>query len=152
MAWDGTIWNNQNYCFLSRNLFETTNPSRWNVTETIAQKYNYVSRYHLCGAVLTYLLYLVILDIIKNNVTFEFPMTGGYSASIYVKCFQDEEFMRLYAGGKFLGIDFLASEFKGYQLYYQWRCHRKIREKPIYITHNLRDWFYSQINQGKQYY
>ncbi|MBO7692835.1 MAG: hypothetical protein J6T10_09430 [Methanobrevibacter sp.] len=46
-------------------------------------------------------------------------MTGGYSASIYVKCFQDDDFRRLYAGGKFLGIDFIASEFKGYQMFYQ---------------------------------
>ena len=62
---------------------------------------------------------LVLLDIIKNNITFEFPMTGGYSASIYVKCFQDEDFRKLYSGGKFLGIDFIASEFKGYQIFYQ---------------------------------
>ena len=79
-------------------------------------------------------------------------MTGGYSASIYVKCFQDDDFRRLYAGGKFLGIDFIASEFKGYQMFYQWRCHNRIKEKPIYINNKLKHWFYTQITNGKQYY
>ena len=60
-----------------------------------------------------------ILTLADNNVTFEFPLTGGHSANIYVKCFQDEEFYNLYAKGKFRGIDFLKSEFKGYQIYYQ---------------------------------
>lgn len=149
--WDWTKFRQQ-YCFFARELYETTNPSKWNVTETIAQKYNYESRWHLCGSVLVYFFYLVILDIIKNNITFEFPMTGNYSASLYVKCFQDDEFKKLYSWGKFLGIDFIASEFKGYQIFYQWRCYNKIREKPLYITHNIRNWFYSQINNGKQYY
>ena len=151
MAWSGNIYRTY-YCFTAKELYETINPAKWNVTETLANKHNYKSRYVLCGYILVYFFYLVFLDIIKNNVTFEFPMTGGYSASMYVKCFQDDEFKRLYSGGKFLGIDFIASEFKGYQIYYQWRCYRKIREKPIYISNNLKDWFYSQINQGKQYY
>jgi len=140
------------YCFTAPELYETINPAKWNVTETLAQNNNYRNRYVLCGYVLVYFFYLVFLDIIKNNVTFEFPMTGGYSASLYVKCFQDEDFTRLYSLGKFFGIDFIASEFKGYQIFYQWRCYKKIREKPVYITNNLKNWFYSNINQGKQYY
>lgn len=140
------------YCFTAKDLYETTNPSKWNVTDVLAQEHGHRDRYTLCGYVLVYFFYLVLLDIIKNNITFEFPMTGGYSASIYVKCFQDEDFRKLYSGGKFLGIDFIASEFKGYQIFYQWRCHNKIREKPIYINNKLKRWFYSQINNGKQYY
>ena len=140
------------YAFTAKELYETTNPSKWNVTDVLAQSHGHRYRYIFCGYVLVYLFYLIFLDIIKNNVTFEFPMTGGYSACIYVKCFQDDDFKRLYAGGKFLGIDFIASEFKGYQLFYQWRCYNKIKEKPIYINNKLKYWFYSQINQGKQYY
>lgn len=140
------------YCFTASELYETTNPSKWNVTETLAQKNNYKNRYVLCGYVLVYFFYLVFMDIINNNITFEFPMSGGYGASIYVKCFQDEDFKRLYAGGKFIGIDFLASEFKGYQLYYQWRAYNKTGEKPIYISNNLKKLFYSKINNGKQYF
>ena len=151
MSWGGIIYYTK-YCFTARELYETTNPSKWNVTDVLAQSNSIRDRFTLCGYVLVYLFYLIFLDIIKNNVTFEFPMTGGYGASIYVKCFQDEEFTTTYSSGKFSGIDFLASEFKGYQLYYQWRCYKKIREKPIYISNNLKDWFYNKINNGKQYY
>lgn len=140
------------YCFTAKELYETTNPSKWNVTDVVAKEHGIRDRYVLCGYVLVYLFYLIFLDIIKNNITFEFPMKGGYSAFIYVKCFQDEDFKRLYTGGKFLGIDFIASEFKGYQIFYQWRCYDKIKEKPIYINNKLKNWFYEQINQGKQYY
>ena len=140
------------YSFTAKELYEVTNPSKWNVTDTLAKKYHLRDRYVLCGYVLVYFFYLVFLDIIKNNVTFEFPMTGGYSAFLYVKCFQDEKFRELYALGKFFGIDFIASEFKGYQIFYQWRCYGKIKEKPIYINNKLKYWFYSKINEGKQYY
>lgn len=140
------------YCFTARELYENINPSKWNVTDVLANAHGHRDRYTLCGYVLVYLFYLVFLDIIKNNITFEFPMTGNYSASIYVKCFDNEDFYKLYAGGKFLGIDFIASEFKGYQIYYQWRYRDKIREKPIYINNKLKYWFYDQINKGKQYY
>lgn len=140
------------YCFTAKELYETINPSKWNVTDTLAQSHGHRDRYVLCGYVLVYLFYLIFLDIIKNNVTFEFPMTGGYSASLYVKCFADDEFRKLYACGKFLGIDFIASEFKGYQIFYQWRCYNKIKEKPIYINNKLKYWFYSKINEGKQYF
>lgn len=140
------------YCFTAKELYETTNPSKWNITDSFVQSHGHRDRYTFCGYVLVYFFYLVFLDIIKNNITFEFPMTGGYSASIYVKCFQDEDFRRLYSGGKFLGIDFIASEFKGYQMFYQWRCHNRIKEKPIYINNKLKHWFYTQINNGKQYY
>lgn len=140
------------YAFTAKELYEATNPSKWNVTDVLAQSHGHRDRYTLCGYVLVYLFYLIFLDIIKNNVTFEFPMTGGYGASIYVKCFQDDDFKRLYAGGKFLGIDFIASEFKGYQIFYQWRCYNRIKEKPIYINNKLKNWFYANVNQGKQYY
>lgn len=151
MAWDGTIYYTK-YCFTAKELYETINPSKWNITDTFVQSHGHRDRYIFCGYVLVYFFYLVFLDIIKNNVTFEFPMTGGYSASMYVKCFQDDEFRLAFSRGAFHGLDFIASEFKGYQLYYQWRCYKKIREKPIYISNNLRDWFYDKINNGKQYY
>jgi len=140
------------YCFTSNDLYETINPSKWNVTTATAEKSKYSTNRQFCAAVLAYFFYLVFLDIIAHNVTFEFPLTGGHSANIYVKCFQDEEFYNLYAKGKFRGIDFLKSEFKGYQLYFQWRSYNKIREKPIYLGYKLTKWFYSKINQGKQYY
>lgn len=140
------------YCFTAKELYETTNPSKWNVTDRFAYSHNICDKRTLCGYVLVYFFYLVFLDIIENNITFEFPMLGAKQGRLYVKCYQDEEFQRLYAGGSFLGIDFLKSEFKGYRITYQWRYKKAFREKPIYISNNIKNWFYSKINQGKQYY
>ena len=140
------------YCFTAKELYETTNPAKWNVTETLACKLNYESRFVLCGYVLVYFLYLVFVDMISNNVTFELPTTGRKEGRFYIKCFQDDLFRKLYAGGKFLGIDFLKSEFKGYQIYYQWKYNKTIKEKPVYISNNMKNWMYSKVNQGMQYY
>lgn len=140
------------YCFTAKELYETTNPSRWNVTDTLAQSNNIISRYVLCGYVFVYFIYLVFRDIIYNNITFELPMIGGKEGRFYVKCFQDEDFRRLYSGGKFLGIDFLKSEFKGYQIFFQWKYKYTIKEKPIYVSNNLKNVLYQKVNEGKQYY
>ena len=50
--------------------------------------------------VFTYFIYQVVLDIIENNVTFEFPLKGRARAEFYVKVFQGEDFQRLYKAGK----------------------------------------------------
>jgi hypothetical protein len=51
-----------------------------------------------------------------------------------------------------MGIDFLNSNFKGYQIYFQYKYKGGWREKPIYINQKLKDKFYENINNGKQYY
>lgn len=150
------LWFNMQYntyhCFTCANLFEPVNPAKWNINEKLALKYGARTKRDFCGWVLTYFFYLVFLDMIKNNITFEFPLFRDKSAMFYIKCFQDDEFKRLYAKGKFMGIDFIASEFKGYQIFYQWRKGSKFKEKPVYISNNIKYWFYDKINSGKQYY
>jgi hypothetical protein len=51
-----------------------------------------------------------------------------------------------------MGIDFLNSNFKGYQIYFQYKYRGGWREKPIYINQKMKDMFYENINNGKQYY
>lgn len=140
------------HCFLCKDLYELANPAEWGITTTFARKHSATTKSEYCGWVFAYLFYLIILDLVKNNITFEFPMTGNADACLYVKCFQDEEFTRLYGKGKFEGIDFLSSEYKGYQIIYQWRKGKRIREKPIYVNGKLKRWFYSKINAGMKYY
>jgi len=69
--------------------------------------------------VLVYFLILVINDIIDNNVTFEIPCVGKKEARIYVKCYSDEEFTKIYKNGGFKGIDYIKSGFKGYAFMFQ---------------------------------
>lgn len=102
--------------------------------------------------VFVFAILLIFLDLIELGNTFMFPYIGPNRACFYVKCFQDEEFQKLQRLGKFNGIDYLKSEFKGYQIFYQWKSKYNIREKPVYISHTLKDRLYYNINQGKKYY
>lgn len=92
------------------------------------------------------------MDIIENNVTFELPLFSKQRAYMFVKCIQGEELKRAVANGAFIGTDFIKTDFKAYYLVYQRICGRSIYEKKIYISCNLKQWFYSKINSGKQYY
>lgn len=140
------------HTFLGVDLYDQVNPKKWGITDKLIRKEKFRTKKILCAAVFAYFIYLVILDMIENNITFEFPLTGKNKAYIYVKPYQDEAFLKLFSKGAFSGIDFLASQYKAYQLTLQWFRGRFIREKPIYISANLKNWFYSKINSGKVYY
>lgn len=140
------------YCFTSKELFDTFNLKLLNIPTTIVRKLKMDCLQDLCGAVLTYCLYLIILDIIENNVTFALPLFGNREACFYVKTFDGENFQKAYQAGKFKGVDFLNSNFRGYQIYFEYKYKGGWREKPIYINQTLKDVFYENINNGKQYY
>ena len=139
------------YCFTSRELFDTLNLKLLKIPTKITRKYGDCLQ-DLCGIVLSYCLYLIILDIIENNTTFVLPLFSNREACFYVKMFDGTDFQKAYQAGKFSGIDFLNSNFKGYQIYYQYKYRGGIREKPIYINKKMKDMFYENINNGRQYY
>lgn len=145
-------WGGRHHAFLSADLYAQVNPAKWGITAKVAKKHNFPYKTWMCGSILVYFFYLVVLDMIENNTTFEFPLLGKDSASMYVKCYDDELFKKMYAKGCFKGIDFLRTDFKAYRLVFQYRRKGKIREKPIYINGRLRDWLYDKANRGKQYY
>lgn len=141
------------YCFTSRDLFEN-----WNWLSLGIPKQIYYHKYHaksldyFIAQIFLYFMYLVLLDIIHNNVTFVLPLKGNRHAMIHVKVFDGDQFQKMYAGGKFIGIDFLSSLFKGYQLFFSYNYRNGEREKPIYINNKMKELFYSYINSGKVYY
>ena len=145
-------WGGRTHAFLAEELYAQVNPSKWNITRKFANEQKCKWREEYCARVLVYFFYLVVLDMIENNITFEFPMIGKNSAYMYIKCFQDDQFKKLFSKGAFHGLDFIGSEFKAYHLVFQWYRNGKIREKPFYINTKIRDWFYDKINHGKKYY
>ena len=58
----------------------------------------------------------------------------------------------MYRKGCFNGIDYLASNFKGYRLMFQYEAKGDIREKSIYVNNTMKQKFYEHINNGKTYY
>lgn len=141
------------YCFTSRDLFDGWNCKNLGIKYSVYyDKYNFKSLDYFLGAIFLYYMYHVLLDIIENNVTFVLPLRGNRHAMIHVKVFDGDEFQRMYAGGKFMGIDFLSSLFKGYQLFFVYNYRGGEREKPIYINNKMKEIFYGYINEGKEYY
>ena len=140
------------YCFTSKDLFDNFNISRLTTKKKFWGKdCKGDSKLDLVAKVLTYCFYLIILDIINNNITFVLP-TVHKEAMIHVKQFTGETFRHMYNMGKFNDIDYLMSNFKGYQIYYRYQYKGGYREKPIYINSALKKIFIDNINKGKQYY
>lgn len=141
------------YCFTSKDILETLNKKSLNITTKMYKEYKADTLPEFCAQILTYFFYLVILDIIENNVTFVFSLNSQIrSATLSVKCFEGDVFQKQYVAGRFKGIDFLESNFKGYQLYFFYKKGNDWREKPIFINKKLKDLFYEKINNGMVYY
>lgn len=141
------------YCFTSRDLFEGWNLKKLGIPyKLIKGKYQCESLSEFVAKVFLCYMFFVLLDIIENNTTFILPLKGNRHAMIHVKVFDGDEFQRLYAGGKFTGIDFLSSLFKGYQLFFNYNYRGGERDKPIYINNKMKNLFYGYINSGKVYY
>ena len=105
-----------------------------------------------CASVLVYCFYLILLDIIENNVTFVLPLLNNRDATIYARPIVGDEFKIARKRGAFTDIDILGSNFTGYQLTYSWLTNSGRRYKPIYINKRFKDVFIQHINEGKQYY
>ena len=142
-----------NHAFTPKELFDNCNLKELNIPKKIfTDKYKADTLREFCGQVLAYCFYLIILDIIENNITFVLPLVAGRNAYIYAKPFEGELFQKMYQGGCFRGIDFLLSNFTGYQLVMHYKSKNEDREKQIYISNNLKDKFYERINNGQKYY
>lgn len=142
------------FCFTSQDIYDTAYKSKLGINMKHVRAYKQDMIRELCSQIFTYFFYLVVLDIIENNVTFVLPMhkNGVRRANISVKSFDGETFQKMYQKGSFQGIDFIASNFKGYRLMFQYDSNTGIREKSIYINDKIKQIFYDKINQGKVYY
>lgn len=58
---------------------------------------------------------VVINDIIDNNVTFWLPLTGIRKCNIHMRPIRGEYFKKLMQAGKWKDLDFLKTNFTGYQ-------------------------------------
>lgn len=140
------------YCFNACDLYDTFNLKQLKIRrDTVTKKYGVHSKQDFCKQVLLYCFYLILLDIIENNVTFVLP-TGSRESEIQVKSYTGDELKKMIANGKFAGIDFYESDFTGYQLTYRYKSSTGFKTKPIYINERHKQRFYELINSGKKYY
>lgn len=97
-------------------------------------------------------LKLILTDIIDNNVTFQLP-TGSRRAEIHVNNYEGEAFEKARKRGKWLDVDFLASNFTGNQLVLEMygKNNGLRRRKPIYVDKRLKDKLTENTNNGIRY-
>lgn len=94
---------------------------------------------------------LVINDIIDNNITFWFPLTGKVKCNIHMRRIQGNEFKNLRRGGKWKDVDILKSWFAGYTISLFMLGNRTPRIKSVYLNKELRNKITTNTNLGMQY-
>lgn len=93
---------------------------------------------------------LVLNDVIDNNVTFQLP-TGSKKCDIHMKRVQGDSFKNLRKSGKWNDVDFITSNFTGYELGFYMYGVRDRKVKTIYVNKELKNKITENTNKGKQY-
>ena len=95
---------------------------------------------------------LIIEDIIENNTHFLLPNTGKNECYLYMNKVQGNNFKRAVRNGKWKDIDFLTSNFTGYQLGLKVISPKKPEKiKSIYLGYKHKDRITELTNEGKRY-
>lgn len=106
----------------------------------------------LSASIFTRGLQLIIEDIIENNVCFLLPNLGVKEMSLYMDKKQGEEFKQAVRRGKWRDVDFLTSNFTGYQLALVIKNKKKPeKKKTIYLDYKHKDRITQLTNEGKRY-
>lgn len=95
---------------------------------------------------------IIVDDIIENNVHFKLPGRPNLQSYIYMKRTSDQEFKKAFRNGKWNDVDFIESNFSGYQLTLETQYNEKMpKSKSIYLSAKDRDRITEYTNNGKQY-
>ena len=95
---------------------------------------------------------LILDDIIENNTQFKLPGMGRTQSYIQMKRTEGDDFKKAFRRGKWRDVDFITSNFCGYQLQFVMESKKRTRrEKPIYLATRDKDKITEYNNQGKQY-
>lgn len=97
----------------------------------------------------------ILTDIVINNDTFVTPKMKYYGGELHMEPIMGNEFIDLRKKGKFSQVDFLESNFTGYQMYLYIKGKRdnflSRRKFPVYVSKFFRDAINERTNSGKGY-
>ena len=140
------------YCFTNKDLFENMKWDKLKLPKHTHNKKHKDTRTEYVTDIFMYAFNLILLDIIENNATFVLPLFGNKEGCFYVKKIDGEEFKKVRQSGGFSEIDFLKTNFCGYQLRFQYTTSRGIGERQIHVSSPLKEIFINNINNGNKYY
>lgn len=106
----------------------------------------------LCYKVFKCCLWLILNDVIDNDVEFALPVNSR-ATSIIMRTYRDKDFMYSRQNGKFADVDFLESDFTGHELQFCMYGGRGIpKRKRIFVDKTLKKKITDYTNQGRVYY
>lgn len=141
------------HSFCAKDLFMNFPVRKMKLTPDVCTKlYPDGSKRDFAASIFSRCLQLVVDDIIENNVHFKFPGLGQTQAYMYMNRTQGDKFKKAFKNGKWRDVDFITSNFSGYQLVLEMQSQKRLpRQKPIYLSSELKNKITEYTNQGKQY-
>ena len=120
--------------------------------DTVKEIYSDGDKRSLSASIFTKGMQLIIEDIIENNTYFLLPTLGSSESYLYMKKTSGNDFKNAVKRGKWRNVDFLTSNFTGYQLALSVKSKKRPeKEKPIYLGYKHKDRIIELTNEGKRY-
>ena len=151
------IMSDKNYAmghaFSSHDLFMNFHVEKLKMTTEQCKKiYSDGSKRDLAASIFIRSVQMVVDDIIDNNTHFKFPGIGKTQAYMYMNRTTGKKFKKAFKNGKWNDIDFITSNFSGYQLMLEMQNENKLpRQKQIYLSAKDKQRIVDNTNKGKQY-
>lgn len=148
---------NKNYAighaFTGTDLFENFPVTKLDMTrQQCLEVYSDGNKRDLAKQIFIKSVQMVVDDIIDNNIHFKLPGIGKTQAYMYMKRTTDKAFKRAFKNGKWNDVDFITSNFSGYQLNLEMQSEKRLpREKTIYLSSKDKQRITDNVNNGKQY-
>lgn len=120
--------------------------------DTVRKIYSDGDKRSLSASIFTKGMQLIIEDIIENNTYFLLPTAGTNEAYLYMNKTSGNNFKNAVKHGKWRDVDFLTSNFTGYQLSLKTKSSKRPeKEKTIYLDYKHKDRITELTNEGKRY-
>lgn len=120
--------------------------------DTVKKIYSDGDKRSLSASIFTKGMQLIIEDIIENNVHFLLPTVGNNEAYLFMNKTQGKDFKNAFKRGKWKDVDFLTSNFTGYQLALLVKSKKRPEKlKNIYLGYKHKDRITELTNEGKRY-
>ena len=120
--------------------------------DTVKKIYSDGDKRSLSASIFNKGMQLIIEDIIENNVYFLLPTLGTNESYLYMDKTSGNDFKKAIRQGKWRDVDFLTSNFTGYQLALSVKSKKRPeKKKSIYLGYKHKDRITELINEGKRY-
>ena len=141
------------HAFRAKELFQNFPLGKMKLSkEDCIKQYSDGNKRDLAASIFVRAMEIIVDDIIENNIQFKFPGLGTTQAYLQMKRTEGSDFKDAFRRGKWRDIDFIKSNFCGYQLcLIMESLKRPMREKLIYLSKNKREKITEYVNKGKQY-